>query len=183
MPNNKDYSNQLLLDFHNQYTDCYNQRQKNFIYILSVVIIVFSAYGIALDKTLNPTNGNPCDPRLLPIAAIFACIVITYLICILIHLGWNIRKTQWVINRIRKYTIRKKLKYKIFQKYGKKKNELPDFFSISIISFEILKIAITAITCILYNNTFCWWFIFLVCITLISTVIELIVYQKITSEN
>lgn len=177
MSDNINYSKQILLDFHNQYSEYYNQRQRIFVYILTAVIIIFSAYGIVLEKTLNATATNPCDPRLLPIASIFSCLVLTYLNCILIHQGWNIRKTQWVINKIRENIISIDEKNKIFGNYGIKKTELPDFYRINIFSSIILKIALTLVTLFLGNRLFCNWLITSAILTTLSLIIDIAVYQ------
>ena len=177
MADNIDYSKQILLDFHNQYSEYYNQRQRIFVYILTAVIIIFSAYGIVLEKTLNATEVNPCDPRLLPIASFFSCLVLTYLNSILIHQGWNIRKTQWVINRIRESIIPKDEKNKIFEKYGEKKIDLPVFYRINIFSSIILKIALTIVTLILGDRSFCNWLIASAALTTLSLIVDIAIYQ------
>ncbi len=183
MTNETDYSKQLLLDFHNQFSELYNQRQRVFTKILTAVIIIFSAYGIVLEKTLNATVSSPCNPQLLPIASIFVCLISTYLICILIHQGWNIRKTQWVINRIRNNIVPKEKKDIIFENYGEKKSSLPDFYMINIFSFEVLKITITLITIFVCNKSVHCWLIASSVITLISVTVDTFFFQLLTSKK
>ena len=183
MNGENNYSMQILLDFHNQFTELYNQRQKIYIKILAIVVIVFSAYGIVLEKTLNVKDANFYDPKLLPIVTIFACLVMTYLNWILIHQGWSIRKNQWIINRIRESIITQDTKNKIFENYGAKKIELPDFYAINIIFSEILKFSITTITVVVGNASICCWLTATVIITVISIFSELLFYQNTSPQK
>ena len=82
--------NQLLLDFHNQFTESFNEHQKLFVEILAAVFALFVGYGYVLDKTLNQSINDMCDYRLLVIVTIAICIIVSFLIVVLID---SIHKT------------------------------------------------------------------------------------------
>ena len=95
----------------------------------------------------------------------------------LIHQGWNIRKTQLIINRIRENIIPQDIKNIVFENYGAKKLELPDFYTINIIFSEILKISIMFITIVVGNTSICCWLAAIAFITILSIMIDIGVYQ------
>ena len=151
---------QLLLDFHKQFTDNFNERQKLFVEILGAVFALFIGYGYVLDKTLNQSINEICDYRLLIIVTIAICMIASFLIIILISQGRGIRRTQKIITNIRDYFLKQGREYsreKIFGKtFGVVDNSfcglhsLPDFYWICLIAlgmFQLFASVITSIIC------------------------------------
>lgn len=153
---------QLLLDFHKQFTESFNERQKMFVEILGAVFALFVGYGYALDKTLNQSINEICDYRLLIIVTIAICMIASFLIIILISQGRGIRRTQKIITNIRDYFLKQGREYsreKIFGKtFGVVKNSfwglrsLPDFYWICLIALGLFQFFASVVTSIICCN-------------------------------
>lgn len=161
--------NQLLLDFHNQFTESFNERQKLFVEILGAVFALFVGYGYVLDKTLNQSINEICDYRLLVIVTMAICLMISFLIVFLISQGRGIRRTQKIITHIRDYFLDSNSgisREDIFGKnYGVVKNKaffekrsLPDFYWISLVALAMFQILASTVTCVVcHNYVHCGW--------------------------
>lgn len=160
--------NQLLLDFHNQFTESFNERQKLFVEILAAVFALFVGYGYVLDKTLNQSINDMCDYRLLVIVTIAICMIVSFLIVVLISQGRGIRRTERVITNIRNHFLdsnsglsREKIfgkKFGIVDNSFRGLHSLPDFYwicLIALLAFQIFASVITSIICC--NAVPCGW--------------------------
>lgn len=156
--------NQLLLDFHNQFTESFNEHQKLFVEILAAVFALFVGYGYVLDKTLNQSINDMCDYRLLVIVTIAICIIVSFLIVVLISQGRGIRRTEKIITNIRNHFLDSNSglsREEIFgETFGivKGPHSLPDFYWIclvALLAFQIFASVITSIICC--NAVPCGW--------------------------
>lgn len=156
--------NQLLLDFHNQFTESFNERQKLFVEILAAVFALFVGYGYVLDKTLNQSINNMCDYRLLVIVTIAICMIVSFLIVVLISQGRGIRRTERIITNIRNHFLNSNSGLSREEIFGdtfgivKGPYSLPDFYwicLIALLAFQIFASVITSIICC--NVVPCGW--------------------------
>lgn len=167
-------SDQLLLEFHNQFSVNHNHQQSLFVQILGAVIIVFTGYGYVLINTLGQSE-YPLDERLLPITAILVVIVLSFLSFILISQGWGFRSAQKIIKTIRLNILDSEEYSMYFKGYGESLDDLPDFYGINLYVLEILKIFTTIVTCIIHA-CFCRSIICMITIFIFSVIIERIYY-------
>ena len=184
MTKKSNYSNQILLDYHIHNLDLYNQLQLIFFFILAIIIFfILSAYFTILEKTFDPLNVSIYDPKYLCIATIIASLIMSFLNYILINHGWNLRKIQWIIIDIYKCTSFQQ-KNNFLQNYNNEnKLTLPNFYAICLIFSDIIKVATTIGITILCNKPDYGWGTVTSFITMISIVIDILVYQYLIPKD
>jgi len=150
MENNIQLSYVIKNDLCRQYAENENHRQTIIIAFLSVLIAAIAGYGLALKELLiNEVTFNKFT--LFFLAAILAIFLFTIPIVFAIILGYNLRRDQLIVDKIRRITFKDEYNelFKAYNPIKSKCNYLQDF-NLAIVWFSVIFQIVSAIVFCLF---------------------------------
>ena len=164
-PNNesdkKEYGDDLLLTLHEQFSINQNDTINRFTTIFVALFILFGIYGYAFGITTKQVEHNclKISVNAFSYLTILVQIVLSFLISLLIYIGYQHRRDQFLNNKIRKRFLPNDFS-EIFKGYqGGNKSFLsfiPDSINIKI--FLLVVFNIISLITLIYSFYFCNYF-------------------------
>lgn len=168
----------LLSQLHEQYAINDNAKNQNFITFLVAIFALLGAYGYVYVHT-NVCNCSKlvisCSssdelvfaPQILIIMTALVSLIMLFLSCLVIILGYSTRRDHIMIYRIRNYAIEGQLnkylfKNNLFNPLGKTTCDfLPDYYKLFFWTFQVINWGVLGLTYMLLKDVcsccICFW--------------------------